>query len=197
MAILRYGPWARILSNVNPRFEPADRPEDNPYDPGLTPSDTAPVNCANNDWANTPWKQHVIQYDGDYLPDFYDPRILYFEDDAGVEYTSEASSLGQAEVGFRFFYQATEDFQMYFEYSMNTLGFGAYIVSAQSVDAANPDTLIPGTYVNYQGAQKSGYETINCPAGTIGWVTGTVSNFGSDYPGDIVSASLGNDEPPP
>ena len=184
MSILRYGPWARILPNVNPRFEPADKPIDNPYgDPGLIGSDTSPVNCANNNWANTPWKQHVTQYDGDYLPDFYDPRILFFEDDAGVEYTSEATSLGQAQVSFRFFYQATQDFQMYFEYNMNTvIGFGSYYVSAQSVSAEDPNTWIPGTAVYYQGAQKSGYETIDCPAGTIGYVSVGVGNFGSDYP---------------
>ena len=200
MSILRYGPWARQLSNANPRFEAADRPIDNPYDDqqGVIYTDASPVNCANNDWANTPWIQHVTQYDGSYIPVSFEPKILYFADAAGVEYTSTADSLGDALVRFRFFYQATQDFQMYFEYNMNTvLGFGSYSVFSYSVSAEDPNTIIDGTDISYQGADKSGYETIDCPAGTIGWVEGSVSNFGSDYPGDIVSAKLGNDDPAP
>ena len=198
MAILRFGPWARRLSVTNPRFEAADKPIDDPFQSGLIYSDTSPVNCANVDWVNHPWKQHVTQYDGDYIPDYYEPKIFYYEDDEGAEYTSEATSLGQAQLGFRFYYQATVDFQMYFNYEINSvLGYGSYSCGAYSVSSEDPDTIIPGSDVFYQGVNKSGVETIDCPAGTIGFVGASISNFGSDYPGDIVSGNLSTQPPPP
>lgn len=189
-SILRFGPWAAFISappTSQTSFTAANEPDMGLVNGGYP--QYFPVNCALTDWASgASWKFVAVRNN---VFDYQYWSQDYFMSTESLGSTVTGTATGSiANVAIGFAYQATEDFTVDFNYVINSqLGFGGYGVNSFSV-RPNANGIIEGSSIFYQGSNKSGTDTIDCPAGTMGFVLADTNNFGSDYPGDVVSAGF-------
>lgn len=186
MAILRYGPWVGRLPYTDPKFQNYDAPTNLPseFTPGVMP-----CNCAMTDWASgASWNSLALTYN-DFDPVYYYDISEYFENPINTTISSTAA-FSVAFCSLQFWYQATADFTVYFDYSLYAqLGFGYYDYSVVHVDG-NGDELSDGDWVSLSGINNSGTVSFTAPASTMGRITVSVSNFGSDYYGDSCTLKI-------
>ena len=193
MAILRYGPWAQLLTGTEPKYNNNDPPA-YPLPSDILPTG-APVNCADVDWAGgDPWRSLSTTWN-DYDPEYFVEYPKY----NSIPINTQISSTAQVTIAsctLAFHYQSTADFSMTMDWSVYAQLGSAYwsweviyidengdkaISTASDILASSPPFSLLNT---------SGSESFNVPQSTIGTVICTVNNGGSDYPGDSCTLKI-------
>jgi len=178
--ILRAGPWGNLTSAH----------EDVPADVSV-PLGIYPVNCALNDWPNQVWAAYYSAYNE-------------IQDDTDTEYglaglghevskTSDSSLFYFTPgVSFVFCYQATDPFDIDFNWGFIGAGFEYNFPDLSwSYETINGDS---DSF--FTTPTNSGTETISLPAATFGLVSAYVSGYLLDFDKVLtVTASLTNPQP--
>ena len=158
MAILRAGPWGR-LGNPH-QDEPAVKDDQ---------TNIYPVNCARGDWPNQPW------------------RLLY-QTNSDITINTGTAALGSpvvangfvyADVSLDFNWQATEDFQVTFQWDISSSGVLFY-PSLQWYYG----TIEGTTDYFFNTPSNSGSIDITLPASTFGYFQAYVDGF-DEYAVDV------------
>lgn len=193
MAILRYGPWAQLLTGTIPKYDNNDPPA---YPlPSEIPPVGAPVNCATVDWASgDPWRS-LSETWNDFDPEYF----IEYEKYDSIPINTQISSTAQVTIAkcrLSFHYQATEPFSMTMDWSIYALlGFGFWSWEVISIDENGDKVINSGEdYLEssppFSALNTSGSETFSVPASTIGTVSCIINNGGSDYPGDSCTLKI-------
>jgi hypothetical protein len=163
MAIRRAGPWATTTDSF------VNAPDDFDTEPSQSP-----VNCALNDWTNDPWKALFVKAD-----------FATF-DSAGIAELGEVITQSGAAFGnlaLSFYYQATQGFDVNFNYSITATGQDpwSWDWSFSTIEGES------GSDEGFGAGSSSATEIISLPSSTLGRLT--VQVFGQGVDSTSVSIS--------
>ena len=138
----------------------------------------SPVNCDLNDWVNEGWTAVFNKYGNGW-------------EGTGVVALGDVVSFIPSnpddliEIAIRFFYQATVEFNMDFNWTLPAdSGFGEWEWSSSTIEGGADGDIGP---IPLGGG---GTETVTLPASTLGFVLISLIDFGGDSPEDQISLSI-------